>query len=197
MLNKIIQVKKEEMKQFVLPEKQNFPSFSLYQSLTQPIREVGLIAEIKKASPSKGIIRENFSPLEIAKDYTSTGVDALSVLTDEQFFQGSKKYLTDVKSIVNVPVLRKDFIVDRRQLLESKHLGADVVLLIGIPKYSNTSALPLFEETARFPCFATLIPSELATIAEAVEILKVETPSPPVPHVSINSSVPSYSSLLM
>jgi indole-3-glycerol phosphate synthase len=90
-----------------------------------------LIAEVKKASPSKGIIREDFHPVEIAKEYLETGVDAISVLTDTPFFQGAKEYLTEIKNVVDVPILRKDFIVDRRQILESKYIGADAILLIG------------------------------------------------------------------
>jgi indole-3-glycerol phosphate synthase len=131
MLDKIIKVKEMEMEQFILPLERVFPRFSLLDALQNTKREIGLIAEIKKASPSKGIIRQNFHPVSIAKEYEATGVEAISVLTDEQFFQGSKEYLTEVKQVVNVPVLRKDFIVDRNQLLESKYIGADAILLIG------------------------------------------------------------------
>ncbi|KAA0550257.1 indole-3-glycerol phosphate synthase TrpC [Bacillus sp. BGMRC 2118] len=132
MLNKIIEAKKEEMKHFVLPEPQEeYKSVSLYDALSSPNRTVGLIAEVKKASPSKGVIRENFEPMSIAKEYVNAGADAISILTEEQYFLGSKKYLTQIKKIVNLPLLRKDFIVDRRQLLESKYLGADAILLIG------------------------------------------------------------------
>jgi indole-3-glycerol phosphate synthase len=131
MLDKIIKVKEREMEQFTLPLERVFPHFSLLDALQNAKREIGLIAEVKKASPSKGVIRQIFHPVSIAKEYNATGVDAISVLTDEQFFQGSKQYLTEVKQVVNVPVLRKDFIVDRKQLLESKYIGADAILLIG------------------------------------------------------------------
>ncbi|WP_246942184.1 indole-3-glycerol phosphate synthase TrpC [Bacillus pinisoli] len=131
MLNKIIEVKHEEMLQFSLPVQLEVPHFSLYEALRKPNRGLGLIAEVKKASPSKGVIREDFHPVKIAEQYVSAKADALSVLTDEQFFHGSKQYLSNIKQVVNVPILRKDFIVDRRQLLESKYIGADAVLLIG------------------------------------------------------------------
>lgn len=132
MLSKIVEVKKEELNHFVLPESKYQHKFSsLLQALTTPNRTVGLIAEVKKASPSKGIIRENFQPIQIAADYVNAGADAISVLTDTQFFQGSKDYLSQIKEVVDVPLLRKDFIVDRRQILESKLLCADAILLIG------------------------------------------------------------------
>lgn len=131
MLNKIVEVKHEEMEQFQLPNQLEVTHYSLYEALRKANRQIGLIAEVKKASPSKGIIREDFHPIDIAEQYVSAKADALSVLTDEQFFQGSKEYLSNIKRVVNVPVLRKDFIVDRRQLLESKYIGADAILLIG------------------------------------------------------------------
>jgi indole-3-glycerol phosphate synthase len=131
MLSKIVQVKHEEMQKFQLPIEQEFPHYSLYEALRNANRAVGLIAEVKKASPSKGVIREDFHPVSIASEYVKAKTDAISVLTDEQFFHGSKQYLSNAKQVVNVPVLRKDFIVDRKQLLESKYIGADAILLIG------------------------------------------------------------------
>ncbi len=92
-----------------------------------PIR---LIAEIKKASPSKGIIRHDFHPLEIAEQYAQNGASCLSVLTDAQFFQGSLDVLKAVRMHVDLPVLRKDFILDPYQVLEARVAGADAVLLI-------------------------------------------------------------------
>lgn len=89
-----------------------------------------IIAEIKKASPSKGVIREDFDPLEIAKDYQSAGACAISVLTDNRFFQGKLSYLKDIKRIVDIPLLRKDFIIDPYQVYESRIHGADAILLI-------------------------------------------------------------------
>lgn len=89
-----------------------------------------VIAEIKKASPSKGVIRHDFDPQAIARSYESGGTAAISVLTDEKFFQGSLAYLRLVKSTVSVPVLRKDFIIDEYQVYESRVAGADAILLI-------------------------------------------------------------------
>ena len=91
---------------------------------------ITIIAEIKKASPSLGVIRENFNPVEIAHLYEANGASAISVLTDEKFFQGSLSYLTAVKKSVNLPVLRKDFIIDPYQIYEARFAGADAILLI-------------------------------------------------------------------
>jgi len=89
-----------------------------------------VIAEIKKASPSKGVIREKFNPVDIARSYEEYGASCLSILTDEQYFQGDLKYLNLVKQEVGLPILRKDFIVDPYQIYESKINGADCILLI-------------------------------------------------------------------
>lgn len=89
-----------------------------------------VIAEIKKASPSKGVLREDFRPADIARDYAAHGATCLSVLTDHDFFQGSEAYLQQVREACNLPVLRKDFIIDSYQIYESRVLGADCILLI-------------------------------------------------------------------
>ncbi len=89
-----------------------------------------LIAEVKKASPSKGIIRADFHPVEIAKAYAANGAAAISVLTEKDHFQGSLDYLKQIRQAVQIPLLRKDFIVDRYQVLEARAAGADAILLI-------------------------------------------------------------------
>ncbi|NLN27782.1 MAG: indole-3-glycerol phosphate synthase TrpC [Firmicutes bacterium] len=91
---------------------------------------VSLIAEVKRASPSKGLIRPDFDPVEIARIYESHGAAAISVLTDERFFQGSLDYLVQIREAVDLPLLRKEFIIDEYQVLESRAAGADAVLLI-------------------------------------------------------------------
>jgi len=89
-----------------------------------------LIAEIKKASPSRGVIREDFDPVEMAEVYEENGAAAISVLTDKKFFQGSINFLPEVRRVTGVPLLRKDFIIDEYQIYESRVYGADALLLI-------------------------------------------------------------------
>jgi indole-3-glycerol phosphate synthase len=106
------------------------PHLSFIQSLSEPNRGQGIIAEVKKASPSKGVIRADFEPVSIARSYAEGGADCLSVLTDTPYFQGDKTYIARIKEHVRLPVLRKDFIIDPLQVQESVELGADAILLI-------------------------------------------------------------------
>ncbi|WP_077618597.1 indole-3-glycerol phosphate synthase TrpC [Bacillus sinesaloumensis] len=132
MLNKILEQKKIEVSNIQYPEVNGqVERKSLYNALTSPNRLLGIIAEVKKASPSKGIIREDFQPVSIATEYEEAQADAISVLTDENFFQGSMEYLMDIKQNVSIPVLRKDFIIDAKQIVQSERIGADAILLIG------------------------------------------------------------------
>lgn len=94
------------------------------------LKKPAIIAEIKKASPSQGVIRENFQPVTIAQDYAMNGAACLSILTDKEFFQGSEAYLQMVHDRCPLPVLRKDFMIDAYQIYEARSLGADCILLI-------------------------------------------------------------------
>mgnify|MGYP001281944003 CR=1 FL=1 len=102
------------------------------RSLKESIKNngVGVIAELKKASPSKGVLRESFDPSKIAKSFSDNGAACLSVLTEEDFFLGSNLYLKTAKQACKIPILRKDFIIDTYQIFESKIIGADCILLI-------------------------------------------------------------------
>jgi indole-3-glycerol phosphate synthase len=136
-LDKIVKTKREEVAQL----KRALPLADLKQSVKglAPCRdfktalsnkECAIIAEVKCASPSRGRLVENFDPLAIAQTYKANGAAAISVLTDEKYFQGKKEYLTQIKQKVQLPLLRKDFIIDPYQVYESKAIGADCILLI-------------------------------------------------------------------
>ena len=93
-------------------------------------KEMSFICEVKKASPSKGIIAEDFPYEQIAKDYEKAGASCISVLTEPDYFKGKDEYLTQIKQSVSIPILRKDFIIDEYQIYQAKHIGADAILLI-------------------------------------------------------------------
>ena len=140
-LNEIIANKKEELTRL----KADFPEKGLVQGLKMRIKhlpptrdfikavsgnDIKIIAEVKKASPSKGIIKKDFNPVEIAKTYEMNGAAAISVLTEEKYFHGHIDYLREIKEAISLPVLRKDFIFDEYQIYESRAAGADALLLI-------------------------------------------------------------------
>src|SRR3989304_235504 len=143
MLSKIIKNKKEEVEYLKrktpiselkskirdMEETRGFLK-ALKKDESQKERTTKIIAEVKKASPSKGIIREDFNPLKIAEIYQENGASAISILTDKKFFRGDINYLSDIKKIVSLPLLRKDFIISEYQIFESRVYGADGFLLI-------------------------------------------------------------------
>ena len=157
-LDQIVKVKKKEVEE----SKTVYPLSALREGIKNmaPARnfkkalldqECAIIAEVKRKSPSRGTIRKDFDPLEIAEEYEKNGAAAVSVLTDEPFFGGKKEFLTKIKGKIFLPVLRKDFIIDPYQVYETKRLGADAVLFIArllkkeLPSYVRlAAALDLF-----------------------------------------------------
>ena len=131
-----------------------------------------VIAEIKKASPSKGVLREEFIPADIAQSYAEHGAACLSVLTDVDFFQGSVDYLKQARASCQLPVLRKDFMVDAYQIYESRAMGADAVLLIAA--CLDDAQMKDFEAIARNLDMAVLV--EVHDQAELERALKLQTP---------------------
>lgn len=132
-LQKIIERKKLEVKELRQRKlSASFPEFTPrnFARVLSEAPSMGIVAEVKKASPSKGIIRPDFDPLIIAERYFKGGAHAVSVLTDEQFFQGSIEYLSIVRDAVPIPVLRKDFLIDIVQIEQTARTGADALLLI-------------------------------------------------------------------
>lgn len=134
--------------------------------------KAAVIAEIKKASPSKGVLREDFIPADIAQTYAEHGAACLSVLTDRQFFQGSVDTLKQARASCDLPVLRKDFMIDPYQVYESRVMGADCILLI-VACLSDTQMLEL-EACARALDMAVLV--EVHERAELARALKLKTP---------------------
>jgi indole-3-glycerol phosphate synthase len=130
---------------------------------------VALIAEVKKASPSAGLIREDFDPVEIASTYEAHGAACISVLTDEHFFQGSLDHLRAVRKAVSLPVLRKDFLLDRYQVLEARAAGADCVLLIA-ECLDDNSLRDLYDYTRELGMDALIEIYEPYNLARALEL---------------------------
>ncbi len=140
-LKKIIARKKIEIEEcrnntslddMIAKSKYGLPTRGFYEALNNKSKrkESAVIAEIKKASPSRGVLRKDFNPIDIAKSYESGGATCLSILTDKDFFKGDNQYLIDAREAVNIPVLRKDFIIDPYQIYEARAINADCILLI-------------------------------------------------------------------
>lgn len=136
-LKKIIQKKKEKIllaknnlsEEELKSKTYNLPTRPFIKAIHKP-PQISLIAEIKKQSPSQGLIRSNFNLQEIARAYQESGVQAVSILTEEDYFGGDLSYINEVKNLIDVPILRKDFILEPYQVYESRYFGADAILLI-------------------------------------------------------------------
>jgi indole-3-glycerol phosphate synthase len=182
-LNKIIAVKREEIasnlkKKPLAMVRADAESRVLTRDFVGALRSkiaagrAAVIAEVKKASPSKGVIRADFIPADIAQSYAEYGAACLSVLTDQQFFQGSVDYLKQARASCQLPVLRKDFIIDRYQVYESRVMGADCILLIAA--CLDDAQMADLEATARSLDMAVLV--EVHDAAELQRALRLKTP---------------------
>ncbi|MEK6728241.1 MAG: indole-3-glycerol phosphate synthase TrpC [Candidatus Omnitrophota bacterium] len=177
-LKEIIQKKKEKtlLAKQALPEEelkarlQGLPAARPFIEAISRRGEISLIAEIKKASPTLGIIRENFNLLEISSAYKEAGVQAVSVLTEEDFFLGNISYINEAKNLIDVPILRKDFILEPYQVYESRAYGADAVLLIA--ELLNQEAISQLVEIASGIGLDCLV--EVHTDKELKKILKLK-----------------------
>ena len=182
-LDKIVAVKREEVAQALKRKsldlmRADAESRVLTRDFVGALRaklaqgQAGVIAEIKKASPSKGVLREDFIPADIAQTYAEHGAACLSVLTDVQFFQGAVDYLKQARASCQLPVLRKDFIVDAYQVYESRVMGADAILLIAA--ILDDAQMKAFEAIARSLDMAVLV--EVHDEVELARALKLKTP---------------------
>jgi len=147
-------------------ERNDFRSFQ--DALTADRDSLSLIAEVKKASPSAGVIAADFDPVAIAKAYEAAGAHAISVLTDEQYFQGHLSYLTRIRREVAIPVLRKDFIIDEVQIHEAVVAGADAILLI-VAALDQAQLIDLLDTAAAFQLDALVEVHDLAEMERALE----------------------------
>ena len=182
-LNQIVAVKRDEIslarrKRDLLSLRRDAESLGGQRDFVGSLRRkigagaAGVIAEIKKASPSKGVLRERFEPAGIADSYAEHGAAALSVLTDVQFFQGSAAYLGQARAACALPVLRKDFMVDAYQLFEAREMGADAVLLIAA--CLDDAQMADFEAQSHALGMAVLV--EVHDAAELDRALRLKTP---------------------
>ena len=181
-LNKIVAVKREEIaeglkKKSLAAMRADAESRVLTRDFEGAMRakiqagQAAVIAEVKKASPSKGVLREEFIPADIAQSYAAHGAACLSVLTDKQFFQGSNDYLKQARASCDLPVLRKDFMVDAYQVYEARAIGADCILLIAA--CLDDAKMAELEAVARSLDMAVLV--EVHDRAELERALKLKT----------------------
>jgi indole-3-glycerol phosphate synthase len=193
-LNKIIAVKREEVAEAInrkpLPAmRQDAESRVLTRDFVGALRskiaagQAAVIAEIKKASPSRGVLRAGFIPADIAQSYAEHGAACLSVLTDKQFFQGSIDYLKQARASCGLPVLRKDFIIDAYQVYESRVMGADCILLIAA--CLDDAQMKSLEALAFSLDMAVLV--EVHDAAELERALKLKTPLIGINNRNLNS----------
>ncbi|HSH40106.1 MAG TPA: indole-3-glycerol phosphate synthase TrpC [Chthoniobacterales bacterium] len=174
-LDEILQVKREEIER-LRPRTAELRKTallrndfrSLQAALDQGPDKLALIAEVKKASPSAGVIAETFNPPEIAKNYARAGCEAISILTDEQFFQGKLEYLSQIRSVVGVPLLRKDFTLDEVQIAEAAAAGADAILLI-VAALEQQQLVALLEAAALYQLDALVEVHTLDELDRALE----------------------------
>ncbi|HEX8280187.1 MAG TPA: indole-3-glycerol phosphate synthase TrpC, partial [Chthoniobacterales bacterium] len=157
--------RREELRKTAL-QRNDFRSFAA--AIDQGPEKLALIAEVKKASPSAGVIAEAFDPVAIARNYARAGAQAISVLTDEQFFHGRLEYLAQIRAAVDVPLLRKDFILDEVQIAESSAAGADAILLI-VAALEPEQLVDLLEAAALYQLDALVEVHTLAELDRALE----------------------------
>ncbi len=141
---------------------------SLEATLTADRESLALIAEVKKASPSAGVIAAEFDPVVIGKAYEAAGASAISVLTDEQYFQGHLSYMTRVRQEVSIPVLRKDFIIDEVQIYEAVVAGADAILLI-VAALDQAQLIDLLDTASAYQLDALVEVHDLAEMERALD----------------------------
>ncbi len=162
------QISEEDLKAKV----QGLPPTRHFIEAISKSKQISLIAEIKKQSPSQGIIRQDFSLQEIARIYQESGVQAISVLTEEDYFGGNISYINEVKNIVSCPILRKDFILEPYQIYESRFYGADAILLIAdLLSKEKLSELMQLAESLGFACLV-----EVHDDKELKKVLSLKVP---------------------
>jgi indole-3-glycerol phosphate synthase len=174
-LDEILRVKRDEI-EWLRPRRDELHRTALLRNdarsfafaLQQGEGKVALIAEVKKASPSAGVIVESFDPVAIAKNYAGAGVEAISVLTDEKFFQGRLDYLQLIRNQVPQPLLRKDFVLDPLQIMEAAVAGADAILLI-VAALEEEQLVSLLETAALYQLDALVEVHTLAELDRALE----------------------------